>query len=40
MDLRGVSADSVHWSRATGPGCGIEFLEYFGLCFGTLWGSG
>ena len=40
MDCRGVNADSVLWSRATGPGCGIEFLEHFGLCFGTLRGSG
>ena len=36
----GVNADSVVWSRAIGPGCGIELLEYFGLCFGTLRGSG
>ena len=40
MDCRGVNADSVVWSRAMGPGCGIEFLEYFGLYFGTLRGSG
>ena len=40
MDCRGVNADSVIWNRAIGLGCGIELLEYFGLCFGTLRGSG
>ena len=39
MDCREVNVDSVVWNRAIGPGCGIELLEYFELCFGTLRGS-
>ena len=40
MDCKGVNADSVVWSRAIGPGCGIELLEYFGVVFWYPEGSG